>query len=97
MIIRISDRAIMDLDHGWKFYDRRELGLGAYFFNSVSLDIESLRSTAGVHRKVFQYHRLICTRFPYAVYYRIDGEVILVWRVLDCRREPRRTAASLKS
>jgi len=27
-------------------------------------------------------------RFPFAVYYRVDGEVICVLAVLDCRSSP---------
>ena len=43
---------------------------------------------AGVHRKCFGYYRVLSRRFPYAVYYRIVGDEIQVWRVLDCRRDP---------
>jgi plasmid stabilization system protein ParE len=96
MILRISDRASRDLDDGWTYYDDKEAGLGEYFFNSVVSDIESLHITAGVHRRVFGYHRLICTRFPHAVYYRLDGETIQIWRVLDCRQDPRRIARLLR-
>ena len=35
---------------------------------------------------------------PYAVYYQIDaGSVVAVYRVLDCRQNPRKTFAALKS
>ena len=40
--------------------------------------------------------RMLARRFPYAVYYRIiEGEAV-VFRVLDCRRAPRRIRNSLK-
>ena len=42
----------------------------------------------GIHSVHFGFHRLIAKHFPYAVYYRIiDGKAI-VFRVLDCRRDP---------
>jgi len=46
--------------------------------------------TAGVHPVHFgQYHRLLSRRFPFAIYYRIDeGQHVLVYAVLDCRRHP---------
>ena len=28
-------------------------------------------------------------RFPFAIYYDLDKDEIRVWRVLDCRRDPR--------
>jgi hypothetical protein len=35
-------------------------------------------------------------RFPYAVYYKVDDDVCVVFRVLDCRQEPEKTAEALK-
>ena len=36
----------------------------------------------------FGCHRLLAKRFPFAVYYRIQDKVILVYAILDCRRDP---------
>ncbi len=36
----------------------------------------------------FGCHRMLCERFPYAIYYTIHGETVFVWRVLDLRRDP---------
>lgn len=51
-------------------------------------DIELLRQHAGIHRRVFDYHRALSTRFPFAIYYDIHEQEIRIWRVLDCRRNP---------
>jgi hypothetical protein len=60
-------------------------------------DIDSLALYAGIHRKVFGFHRLLSKRFPWAVYYRFDAEgAVVVYRVLDCRQEPRKTSAALR-
>jgi len=59
-------------------------------------DIDSLKLYAGVHRKVFGYHPLLSQRFPYAVYYSVEVEVIYVRAVLDCRRDPAWLRARLK-
>jgi hypothetical protein len=46
---------------------------------------------------VFGFHRLLSKRFPYAIYYRIDGQrVAVVYRVLDCRRDPARIRSELR-
>jgi plasmid stabilization system protein ParE len=52
-------------------------------------DIESLLLYAGLHAKFFGYYRALSKRFPYAIYYKISGDHIDIWRVLDCRRDPR--------
>ena len=33
-------------------------------------------------------HRLLAKRFPFAIYYRIQNEVVRVYAILDCRRDP---------
>ena len=34
--------------------------------------------------------------FPFAVYYKVEGDVCIVWRVLDCRQNPAKTTGALK-
>jgi len=89
MKLRILDSALEDLDRGRLFYERQGEGLGLYFLDSLFAEIDSLILYAGVHRKVFGFHRLIVRRFPYGVYYRLEEDgVVVVWRVLDLRRSP---------
>ena len=96
MKIRILSSGFSDLQQGRKFHDLRQPGLGDYFYDSVFSDIDSLILYAGIHRKVYGYFRLLTQRFPYAVYYKISGEDIVVYRVLDCRRSPERIKQELE-
>jgi hypothetical protein len=86
--IRLSTDAIRDIADGAKFYDSIQLGVGDYFYDSTIADIQSLVLHAGIHRIVFDYHRMLMRRFPFAVYYLIENGEVQVWRVLDCRRNP---------
>ena len=70
--------------------------MGAYFLDSLFSDIDALLLYAGIHPKVFGYHRTLSRRFPYAIYYRVEGEDIQVWRVLDCRQNPASITEQLK-
>jgi plasmid stabilization system protein ParE len=97
MKIKLLSSAMEDLHEGRLFYERQGEGLGEYFFNSLFSDIDSLTLYGGIHPKVFGYHRLLSKRFPYAVYYRMEQEsVVVVWRILDLRRNPRRIRHSLE-
>ena len=96
MKIKILPSALADLDRGRAFYARQSKTVGDYFLDSLFSDIDSLELYAGVHMKVFDFHRLLAKRFPYAVYYTVDGDVCIVFRVLDCRQEPVKTTAALK-
>jgi hypothetical protein len=69
-------------------YDRKELGIGDYFFDSLISDIESLKLFAGIHSKRFGYHRMLSKRFPFAIYYELDEDTAIVIAVLDMRRDP---------
>jgi plasmid stabilization system protein ParE len=97
MNLRILASAFNDLADGRDFYERQGAGVGEYFLDSLFSDIDSLALYAGVHRKVFGFHRLLSKRFPYAVYYQFDGRNSVVYRVLDLRQDPRKIRAALKS
>jgi plasmid stabilization system protein ParE len=94
--VKILPTALEDLDRGRRFYARQGKSLGNYFLDALFSDIDSLELYAGIHIKVFDFHRLLAKRFPYAVYYQVDGETCIVFRVLDCRQEPEKTTESLR-
>jgi plasmid stabilization system protein ParE len=89
MKIKILDSGSLDLVDGYRFYERQAVGIGAYFLDSLYSDIDSLLISAGMHSVHFEkYHRLLSKRFPFAIYYRVEEETVLVYAVLDCRRDP---------
>jgi len=88
MNLRILDLAEADLWRGFRFYQRKSRGVGWYFFDTLSAEIESLHLYAGIHRKHLGYFRMLSRRFPFATYYRIENDEVQIWRVLDCRRDP---------
>ena len=88
MKIRVLDAEERDLEDGANFYERQMPGLGAYFFDSLDQDILTLERFAGIHRRVYGHHQLLSKKFPYAIYYEVDGDLALVNAVIDCRRDP---------
>jgi plasmid stabilization system protein ParE len=88
MKIKILSAAEDDLEEGYRFYESQSPGLGSYFLDSLYSDIDSLAFFGGMHRLIMGYHRLLAKRFPFAVYYRIIHSEVVVFAVLDCRRNP---------
>jgi plasmid stabilization system protein ParE len=86
--IRILRSARRDLVEGYRFYERRRAGLGAYFRESLLEDIDRLAISAGFHSIVHGKHRKIASRFPYSIFYLRDEDGIRVYAVLDDRRDP---------
>ena len=54
MNIELLDQAKDDLVEGYWFYEQQSPGIGAYFRDSLLVDIESLRLHAGIHRVVYR-------------------------------------------
>ncbi|MCD2450230.1 hypothetical protein GO003_007515 [Methylicorpusculum oleiharenae] len=51
----------------------------------------------GIHQQFFgNYYRLLSKRFPFAVYYVVEKQGIIVYAVLDCRRSPAWLAGRLE-
>ena len=96
-MITILPSAREDIADGFDFYERQTEGLGSYFMETLFSEINTLRVYAGIHATAFGYYRLLSRRFPYAVYYSIEAETVLVKAVLDCRRDPAWIRRRLKS
>ena len=97
MKIQILNSDVKDLEEGRIFYKKQGGGLGDYFFDTLFSDIDSLTLFGGIHRKMYGYHRLLSSRFPYAIYYKIENEkIVTVWRVLDCRKDPKKIEKALQ-
>lgn len=95
MRVKILSAAEDDLEEGYRFYESQADGLGTYFLDTLYSDIDSLAYFGGMHRIVLGYHRLLSKRFPFAVYYRVANDAVLVFAVLDCRRNPSWTRVKL--
>lgn len=93
-VLRSARRTVVD---GIKFYESQETGLGAYFLNSIMSDLRSLSIYAGSHQKYnTKYYRMVCKRFPYSIYYRLEMPEVHVYAILDDRRDPAWTEGMLK-
>jgi plasmid stabilization system protein ParE len=97
MNVRILRPALEDMAGGRHFYDQQSTGLGDYFFDSLFADIDALALYAGIHSRHYGFFRSLAKRFPYAIYYQIIREEVVVFRVLDCRRDPKWIRRNLTS
>ena len=89
MKIRILTSASQDLIDGYCFYEKQMEGLGSYFLDTLYSDIDSLAIYSGIHPIYFnKYNRALSKRFPFAIYYRLESNTVLVYAILDCRRSP---------
>ena len=88
MRIKTLSPAVDDLHAGRGSHQAQEPGLGEHLFDSLLSDVDSLLLYAGIHQKVFGYHRLLSKRFPHAAYYKMDDNLVIGLGILDLRRRP---------
>jgi plasmid stabilization system protein ParE len=86
--IRLLPEAERDLEIGADFYESQRPGLGSFFNDCLTADIESLRIYAGIHETYRGFQRSLSKRFPFSIYYMLDGNFIDIYAVLDARQNP---------
>jgi len=87
--VELRADAKFDLVSAHEYYEQRRAGLGRDFIMSIADSIEQIRVAprmfAIVHRDVRQF---VVRRFPYVIYYIVDGDVIEVIAVFHAKRDP---------
>lgn len=94
--ILVSEGAFCELNEGFLFYEAQECGLGDYFTACLRADIEGLKVTAGIHREVQGFNRLLSRVFPHGIFYTVRSDEVTVWAVIDLRRNPDWVSSRLK-
>lgn len=87
----IRPNAEADLREAWLWYETQRAGLGDELLREVHAAIRRLETNP--ENRPFYYRdfrRLLTRRFPYKLFYRVDGERVLVFRILHAKREHRR-------
>lgn len=88
MLVKILASGHEDIVEGKSFYDSQQEGLGQYFADYIYCELESLSFLGGMHVRFMDYYKMVLRKFPYSVYYKIEGNNVVVWRILDNRRNP---------
>jgi plasmid stabilization system protein ParE len=91
MPLVVSAAAEADIQDAFAWYDRRGSRLGQEFLSAVvsaaALIDQSPQLYAPVYRDV---RRARLRRFPYALFYRVVDDVVVVFACMHLRRNPRR-------
>jgi toxin ParE1/3/4 len=87
---RVTLRAAADADlteiHSW--YESQRPGLGNEFLLSVADAMQRLEDSADRYPLYFlEFRRVLTKRFPYKIFYRLEGDAAIVFRVLHSGRD----------
>jgi plasmid stabilization system protein ParE len=85
----LTEKAIGDMHHAFKWYERNRKGLGELFFRGVDEAAARVLANPALHLKFNKsQRRALMKRFPYALYYRYDETSVYVVAILHLRRDP---------
>ena len=80
-----------DITSSYEWYEREQPGLGRAFLHAIE------EVTSQIEAGPFKYQELrsgirraLAKQFPYAVYFAVEGEVVVVLAVLHASRSPTR-------
>jgi plasmid stabilization system protein ParE len=86
----IRPKAEADLQEARLWYETQRSGLGDELLQEISHAVDLLKENP--ERPIYYrgFRRLLTRRFPYKLFYRIEGNLIIVFRVLHAKRDHRR-------
>src|SRR3954463_27323 len=88
----MSEEAEADVTEGYDFYERRRIGLGEEFLDSIDACVRAICRFPKV-RSFFldDYRRALVRKFPYAVYYTYDENEhrVMVYCIFHTKRDPK--------
>lgn len=94
MRLLVRPAAAADIDEAFLWYERQRAGLGSEFLAAVQSALDDVVAHPAkypvIHRDT---KRALLRRFPYAILYRVYGEVVVVVACMHGRRDPRRWAS----
>jgi toxin ParE1/3/4 len=87
----IRPNAEADLRKAWSWYESQRPSLGDKLLIEIRAAIRLLEEDPE-RRPIYyrDFRRLLTHRFPYKLFYRIEGDRVIVFRVLHAKREHQR-------
>lgn len=86
-----------DVITGYAWYEEKSPGLGEEFLRMFYACAGDLPRNPLLYRKVYsEFRRCLLRRFPYAIYFMVKGDQIIVVGLFHCARDPRTLRMKLR-
>ena len=88
----IRPRAEEDLRQARQWYEQQRAGLGDELMAAIRLGLRSLQENPASRPLYYrEFRRLLTRRFPYKIFYIIERDRVIVFRILHAKQDhPRR-------
>jgi len=82
-------QADRDIEATFHWYENEQPGLGLQFLDELRASYDRIVEGPLKYQELRSgIRRALLRRFPYAIYFTVDGDVIVVLAVLHARRDP---------
>lgn len=89
MVVQLHPEALAEYGEAVAFYEERAPGLGRELFEEVQRVLGVIAENPALGSPFDgPYRRAYCRRFPFAVIYREDDDIVWVQAVMHLRRRP---------
>ena len=89
MILRYTDRSKDDVELAFKWYEKQRRGLGFEFLDCIEVSLNNIRSFPEMYKILYACFRgCVIRRFPFSIFYTIEGNEIVIHSVFDNRQNP---------
>ncbi len=86
-----------DIIGGYVWYEVKSSGLGEDFLRMFYASVSEILWNPLHYPKVYnEFRRRLLRRFPYAIYFMIEDEQIIVFGLFHCARNPRTIRTKLR-
>ncbi|MGO9014962.1 MAG: type II toxin-antitoxin system RelE/ParE family toxin [Dissulfurispiraceae bacterium] len=87
-----------DIVNGYVWYETKSRGLGEDFLRMFYVCANEILCNPLLYRKVhLNFRRRLLRRFPYAIYFMIENDQIVVFGLFHCARYPQAINAELQN
>ena len=89
MTHRYADAALAEFIAAGRYYNRQVPGLGDEFVDEIEAAVQAVVAAPHTWRIIEDdVRRHLVRRFPYGIYYTVEGEGIVIWAVKHLQRDP---------
>lgn len=84
-----TDRAKVDLELAFEWYERHQKGLGFEFLDCVENAVKAILENHEMYQFYYAVFRgCVVRRFPFTVFYTVESDEIVVHSIFDNRQDP---------
>lgn len=96
-IILLPD-AIEDVKGAYDWYESQSSGLGKEFLRSVDACLSLAKRNPEINALIYKtFRRALVRHFPFAIFYEIEGDGLVVYSVFHCAQDPKRWKKRLRT